>query len=172
MRDSRRELCQNSRKRPCPPQSLFKLLTNGPCTRCPCNHPALATHPSACSLNTILPLHPPLSHPVRVLLFSHFILAEWSHRNPLLVMLLPFICRKYKCALATTHSQSQPISTRSTTCPRNFERGSRYTYANIHAHSDPSSVPIRPQGSIPHLELRLHDGYTCPKCKLYTTSFK
>ncbi|PVI03316.1 hypothetical protein DM02DRAFT_502236, partial [Periconia macrospinosa] len=40
---------------------------------------------------------------------------------------------------------------------------------------DPSAIPLRPDGSSPHPELRLHKGYACRECSgptFHTTSFK
>ncbi|KAJ9655510.1 hypothetical protein H2201_008786 [Coniosporium apollinis] len=57
--------------------------------------------------------------------------------------------------------------------PKELRNGlTRYIREHPYQFRDLSSIPIRLDGSAPHPELRVHEGYACRECKFYTASFK
>jgi hypothetical protein len=83
------------------------------------------------------------------------------------------ICRKCKCAIATTRSQATTHLDKKHNVPKEIRKGlTQYISKHACRFRDPSSLPARSERSIPHPELDIHKGYACRECKFYTTSFK
>ncbi|KAL5434706.1 hypothetical protein PMIN06_011321 [Paraphaeosphaeria minitans] len=83
------------------------------------------------------------------------------------------ICRKCKYALATSGSQVTTHLDKKHYVSKELRKGlTRYLRQHPCGFKDPNAIPIRPNGSPPHPELRVHEGFACRECDFYTTSSK
>ncbi|KAK7177969.1 hypothetical protein PSPO01_15981 [Paraphaeosphaeria sporulosa] len=86
------------------------------------------------------------------------------------------ICRVCKYALATAGSRVTTHLDKKHSVEKQVRKGlTKYIRHRPCQFRDPSTIPLRPDGSSPHPELQLHKGYACREClepTFHTTSFE
>jgi hypothetical protein len=79
------------------------------------------------------------------------------------------ICKKCEYSLSTTGSQVTSHLREKHQIAPEFRYGLT-TYVRSLQLPDPAQLPLRPDGSLPHPHLRVHEGHACDQCEFRTTS--